>query len=107
MYSNNSLLILPTWKTLELNIQKRFNLHRKSLSVNTAIGLSEEQAPFCSKPLLVFTGHTSDILDVSWSKVFLFFLVKRITSKVYEKLFLESFHSFRLIGQNLSTLAYL
>ena len=29
---------------------------------------SDEQSPFHSKPLRVYTGHTADILDLSWSK---------------------------------------
>jgi WD40 repeat protein len=42
--------------------------------VNTTLGLNEEQqcatqiAPFQSKPFLIYQGHSSDILDVSWSK---------------------------------------
>ena len=29
----------------------------------------EAYAPFMSKPLCKYTGHTADLLDISWSKV--------------------------------------
>ena len=29
---------------------------------------NEENTPFMPKPFCVYTGHTSDLLDVSWSK---------------------------------------
>lgn len=28
----------------------------------------EENTPFMPKPFCIYTGHTSDLLDVSWSK---------------------------------------
>ena len=29
----------------------------------------DKDAPFMSRPLCVYKGHASDVLDVSWSKV--------------------------------------
>ena len=29
----------------------------------------DKDAPFMSRPLCVYRGHVSDVLDVSWSKV--------------------------------------
>lgn len=50
----------------------------------------DKDGPFMSRPLCVFRGHASDVLDVSWSKVrrfhllFAFKCVKIMSETRYE-----------------------
>ena len=55
------------------------------MSVNADIGLTEDQAPFFSKPFIIFSGHIADILDVSWSKVLAFLIYLINKSHIFSK----------------------
>lgn len=58
-------------RTVEIISIVLINLNLTEEEANPTSGSSlsgDEQMPFYSKPFVVFSGHTSDILDVSWSK---------------------------------------
>ena len=48
--------------------------HSVDINLNNS-NFADEQTAFCSKPLMIYSGHTSDILDVSWSRVNVHYLI--------------------------------